>query len=108
MAGISARQGEHQVAQTFRRIGLPRSSERVMVSPVEVSRVKSGAMKPFCGAGMFPLVVPPGGILLNQIHTTPTIRIAGVINVQYFDLVKFMASSVKGERLCVKRIIYSA
>src|SRR3972149_3189118 len=50
MNGISVRQGPHHVAQKLIKTALPRKSMRLTVSPLVVSKVKSGASAPLTGA----------------------------------------------------------
>jgi len=68
MAGISARQGGHQLAQMLMISGFPRRSERVNLEPSELLSVKSGAENPFRGAEISILEELPEGALENQIH----------------------------------------
>src|SRR3990172_1238810 len=60
MAGISARQGGHQVAQKLTSTTLPRRSDREICPPPNKSSVKSGALNPSRGLGGAPVVALAG------------------------------------------------
>src|SRR3990172_6392294 len=79
MAGISARQGGHQVAQKLTSTTFPRSPDRLACPPPSSSRVKSGALKPSrgLGGGAPPEVAAAGAREVN-VQITPNARAAKV------------------------------
>jgi hypothetical protein len=84
-AGVSARQGGHHVAQKLTTTILPRNSERVTLFPSSVSRVKSGARKPWRGLGEEERGAPTAdGTREATIHRNPNARLTSIKVSQRF------------------------
>src|SRR4030065_2723746 len=86
MAGISARQGGHQVAQKLTRTTFPRRSDRVTCPPPSKSGVKSGALKPSRGLGGASPVTAAAGTRETKVQIIPSTSAAKDIASQRLSL----------------------
>jgi len=71
-AGISARQGGHQLAQKFRITGFPRRSESLILESSIDNKLKSGAKKFSLGASMAEEGSADGGMRETHIQANRT------------------------------------
>ena len=76
MAGISARQGPHQLAHRLTMTTWPRKAESAAGPLSIVFKVKSGAGNPSRGLGICPLRATDAGTRENQVQPPPTNRSA--------------------------------